>query len=68
MPISTSRRASNQNKIHDLSGGYNRFDIFKLSVDRSSNRPILFVDTGAAGRSVDPHPGDEDKQSSPEHG
>jgi aliphatic nitrilase len=29
-------------QIHDLSGGYNRFDIFKLSVDRTRRRPIEF--------------------------
>jgi aliphatic nitrilase len=29
-------------QIHDVVGGYNRFDIFKLTVDRSANRPITF--------------------------
>jgi nitrilase len=31
-----------QKQIHDVSGYYNRFDIFKLTVDRSANRPIYF--------------------------
>ena len=30
-------------QFHDISGGYNRFDIFKLTVDRSANRPVTFV-------------------------
>ena len=29
-------------QLHDVVGYYNRFDIFKLKVDRSSNRPIAF--------------------------
>lgn len=29
-------------QFHDVVGSYNRFDIFKLSVDRSANRPISF--------------------------
>ena len=29
-------------QLHDVVGGYNRFDIFKLKVDRSANRPITF--------------------------
>lgn len=29
-------------RFHDVVGYYNRFDIFKLTVDRSANRPILF--------------------------
>lgn len=31
-------------QMHDLSGGYNRFDIFKLTVNRQANRPIRFED------------------------
>ncbi|QDU97496.1 carbon-nitrogen hydrolase family protein [Lignipirellula cremea] len=30
-------------QFHDISGGYNRFDVFQLTVDRSANRPIAFV-------------------------
>ena len=30
-------------QMHDISGGYNRFDVFKLVVDRSANRPITFT-------------------------
>ncbi len=29
-------------QLHDVTGYYNRFDIFKLTVDRSANRPITF--------------------------
>ena len=29
-------------QIHDISGGYNRFDIFHLTVDRKANRPVTF--------------------------
>ena len=29
-------------QIHDVVGYYNRFDVFKLTVDRSANRPITF--------------------------
>ena len=35
-------------QIHDLAGYYNRFDIFKLTVDRSANRPVRFDDGAAA--------------------
>jgi aliphatic nitrilase len=30
-------------QFHDISGGYNRFDIFQLTVDRSANRPVTFL-------------------------
>lgn len=29
-------------QLHDLVGGYNRFDIFQLTVDRTAQRPIRF--------------------------
>jgi aliphatic nitrilase len=29
-------------QLHDVAGYYNRFDIFRLTVDRSANRPISF--------------------------
>jgi len=31
-----------QKQIHDVVGYYNRFDIFKLTVNRSENRPVAF--------------------------
>jgi hypothetical protein len=37
-------------QLHDLSGYYNRFDVFKLTIDRSENRPVLFEGTEAARR------------------
>ena len=30
-------------QFHDIVGGYNRFDIFELTVDRSSRPPIRFA-------------------------
>ena len=32
-------------QLHDVVGYYNRFDIFKLTVDRSANRPISFEES-----------------------
>lgn len=29
-------------QLHDVAGYYNRFDIFRLTVDRSANRPVTF--------------------------
>ena len=29
-------------QMHDIVGYYNRFDVFKLTVDRTANRPIAF--------------------------
>ncbi len=37
--------AVEQKRIHDVVGYYNRFDIFNLTVDRSSNRPVTFKRT-----------------------
>jgi nitrilase len=31
-------------QFHDVVGYYNRFDIFRIEVDRRANRPITFVD------------------------
>ncbi len=35
-------------QFHDVSGGYNRFDIFSLTVNRTAQRPISFTAQGAA--------------------
>src|SRR3546814_20467168 len=32
--------------MHDIIGGYNRFDIFTLTVDRTPRPPAHFVDEG----------------------
>jgi aliphatic nitrilase len=47
-------------QFHDVVGYYNRFDIFKLQVDRSANRPVVFLNEesnvgtkGAAQRGED---------------
>jgi len=34
-------------QMHDISGGYNRFDIFQLNVNRSALRPITFTPINA---------------------
>jgi nitrilase len=31
-------------RLHDVVGYYNRFDVFKLTVDRTANRPVTFED------------------------
>ncbi len=31
-------------QFHDVSGGYNRFDIFQLTVNRGAQRPVRFAD------------------------
>jgi len=35
-------------QYHDLVGGYNRFDIFQLTVNRTAQRPISFLPGGEA--------------------
>ncbi len=49
-------------QIHDVVGYYNRFDIFKLTVDRSANRPVWFHDEIAdtKSRSGNDRPSDSD--------
>jgi nitrilase len=36
-------------QFHDVVGYYNRFDIFKLEVNRQANRPIVFRDDSRSG-------------------
>lgn len=40
-------------QIHDVVGYYNRFDIFKLTVDRSANRPITFGEPRHGGAAAE---------------
>ncbi len=40
-------------QFHDLSGYYNRFDIFNLSVDRSTNDPVSFVKPRGVRQQID---------------
>ena len=48
-------------QFHDVTGGYNRFDVFQLTVNRSANRPVTFVDAGStAARGDDAAPGTPD--------
>ena len=47
-------------QFHDVVGYYNRFDIFKLTVDRSANRPVTFEadeDVRALGVQASPEVG-----------
>jgi aliphatic nitrilase len=46
-------------QFHDVSGSYNRFDIFTLSVDRSPRRPATFLDEalGSSGAKTPPEAG-----------
>ncbi len=37
-------------QIHDVVGGYNRFDVFRLTVNRTANRPIDFIDGARPGQ------------------
>ncbi len=32
-----------QKQIHDIVGSYNRFDVFRLTVDQRPNRPITVI-------------------------
>jgi len=45
-------------QIHDVSGGYNRFDIFQLTVDRSANRPVTFLPDETTAASSEPDAAD----------
>jgi nitrilase len=40
-------------QFHDLSGYYNRFDVFQLSVDRSTNDPVSFVKPRGVREQID---------------
>jgi aliphatic nitrilase len=37
-------------QFHDVVGYYNRFDVFKLTVDRRANRPVCFQDEADGAR------------------
>ena len=48
-----------QKQIHDIVGSYNRFDVFRLTVDQRPNRPITMIrDEGGsrAGTAADTGP------------
>lgn len=49
-------------QLHDVVGYYNRFDIFKLTVDRSANRPVVFEDLDTADEPAE-RARDEDKEA-----
>ena len=41
-------------QFHDVVGYYNRFDIFKLQVDRAANRPVYFLNQASGSKEHDP--------------
>jgi nitrilase len=43
-------------QFHDVVGGYNRFDVFRLSVDRSRRRPAVFADGEGGEPDQEPRP------------
>ncbi len=43
-----------QKQIHDIVGSYNRFDVFRLTVDQRPNRPISVIRDEADGHRSDP--------------
>jgi nitrilase len=48
-----------QKQIHDIVGSYNRFDVFRLTVDQRSNRPITVIrdeDGSRAGTAAEGEP------------
>lgn len=42
-------------QLQDVAGYYNRFDVFKLTVDRSANRPATFIDAGNGREAASQH-------------
>jgi len=46
-------------QFHDVSGGYNRFDIFQLKVNRTPHRPVQFEDVGEQDRMAEATTGGE---------
>ena len=44
-------------RLHDVVGYYNRFDIFRLTVDRRANRPVSFIDEADSPPSDEKHRG-----------
>lgn len=44
-----------QKQFHDITGGYNRFDVFRLIVDRTAQRPVAFTvsDESPSGGAAD---------------
>lgn len=47
-------------QFHDVSAGYNRFDVFHLTVDRTARRPVRFLNDEAALGLEQASDGDED--------
>jgi len=53
-------------QFHDVVGYYNRFDIFKLTVDRSANRPIAFELDGESHIAREGDGGEDNEKKKPE--
>ena len=49
-------------QFHDVSGGYNRFDVFDLRVNRCGNRPVTFHDEPETVDTLETEETDEPKQ------
>ncbi|MGW4485113.1 hypothetical protein ACWEOE_14885 [Amycolatopsis sp. NPDC004368] len=50
-------RSSQPKQLHDIVGGYNRFDVFQLQHDMTPRRPVVFEDRAAgAGAIGSPQP------------
>ena len=45
-----------QKQFHDVTGGYNRFDVFRLTVDRTAQRPVAFTAAGEPRAAEAPGP------------
>ena len=52
-----------QKQFHDIVGYYNRFDIFRLTVDQRPNRPIALIRDESEGKTP-VHPADASGEDS----
>ena len=50
-------------QFHDIAGGYNRFDIFQLNVDRTAQRPVTFKSKLNQSAKVVDDPNDNETQT-----
>jgi aliphatic nitrilase len=50
-------------QFHDVVGYYNRFDIFRLEVDRSKRDPAVFIESAREGSAIDEVAGGEERET-----